>query len=744
MNIDELEGMNEETRQKIEELLLITREKYEDDKFFEAQYDIAQLLKENEIFKHAHIILRKLEKNAKDVDNFKWQHAAQFDIGAIFLEIGDLKNAIWSWQRTKDMNGEGKDRLSQVLIGKLLRDQGDLEGTEKAWQVAKTLDESSSPKFNSEIRLLIGQVLEEKGDIEGALREWSEIKYENDISRYAKAQFNIGNMFFKQGIKEDALTAWRKVTCKDNPEIYIKAQFNIEKVINHMDIHGKAFKQLGLKNNWILDNKDKIKKAFSEWDVDNSPKDYAYSKLKFGEKIINFSESQDIKNAKIFFDEAKEYYAYESYNYLLICELLSHTKSENLGKLALGLVNKVQEIIDILVIDFSSSFIENKIPERKLAHYTSTDTANKLLNSEDANKLSSLRLNTINNVNDPSEGKLLLSCLRGKKNLSFHKPDFDEKLHAFISCFTFNHDSLNQFRLYGKKENKEASGVSLVFKKYFFQSNSSSITLPFPLFESSIKSSDESNERKIQVRNMKKLSIITSEGDFEPSSVFNIKERIRDYSKVKEQPVMRCVYIDPSSGYIHLAQRNRLTFFREFNKEDDTLIIKLQNGNEESIIWADVEWEKYKFDINKKQVKFKEIFEKLKETYKLFEIEFVKFKEIFSRSDDESYKKTGIDLSSTIDELIDKVLLPLQYLIKHSAFQEEQECRMVYITHLNRPEVKMDFGRFLYVEYEADVKTHLDKIYIAPAATQYQPYLAKLLCDTNVKIELSNNPYRQT
>ena len=69
---------------------------------------------------------------------------------------------------------------------------------------------------------------------------------------------------------------------------------------------------------------------------------------------------------------------------------------------------------------------------------------------------------------------------------------------------------------------------------------------------------------------------------------------------------------------------------------------------------------------------------------------------------------------------------------------------MVYMTSLDDEKVKMDFGRFLYVEYEADVMSNLDKIYVAPAAEQYQPYLAKLLCNTNVKIELSNNPYRQT
>ena len=69
---------------------------------------------------------------------------------------------------------------------------------------------------------------------------------------------------------------------------------------------------------------------------------------------------------------------------------------------------------------------------------------------------------------------------------------------------------------------------------------------------------------------------------------------------------------------------------------------------------------------------------------------------------------------------------------------------MIYITSLKDPKVQMIFGKFLYVNYEINVRDNLDKIYIAPAATQFQPYLAKLLCDINVKIEPSNIPYRQT
>ena len=146
---------------------------------------------------------------------------------------------------------------------------------------------------------------------------------------------------------------------------------------------------------------------------------------------------------------------------------------------------------------------------------------------------------------------------------------------------------------------------------------------------------------------------------------------------------------------------------------------------------ADEKWEAYQIDIKEKTENFESYVSELKILYKKL------------INEKQSLDKTNIDVLYC-ENLLDEVVLPLKYLIKHSAFQEEQECRIIYVTSLNDPKVKMVYGEALYVEYEADVKTHLDKIYIAPAATQYQPYLAKLLCNTDVKIELSNNPYRQT
>lgn len=302
---------------------------------------------------------------------------------------------------------------------------------------------------------------------------------------------------------------------------------------------------------------------------------------------------------------------------------------------------------------------------------------------------------------------LLVKYLKGTKNSSFYAPNFDEKLHAFIGCFTFNHDSLNQFRLYGKEAKKEASGVSLVFKKDFFQTDGNLGGLSFLSIGNNFKASNKG----ISYMNSDKKEFIN--------------RNAVNGSKVGKQPVMRCVYIDPDSDYIHLAQRNRITFFREFGNEKISV-----EGVEE--IKAETEWRKYRDDIDKKTEIFKKEFSNLKEAYQSIMEE---------RAEKNS---TGSHLLALTDSLADEIILPLKYLIKHSAFQEEQECRMIYVTSLDAPEVNMMDKKSLFVEYEAEIKENLNKVYIAPAATEYQLYLAWLLRNTDVKIEISNNPYRQT
>lgn len=533
-----------------------------------------------------------------------------------------------------------------------------------------------------------------KNDIDEAIKK--EIEDLQKITRekdgggsYAKAQIDKGLIYYKLNHSKLSCQSFDNVDKTDSLIHYMMAQYAIGAILAEGNDTDRALTIW----NKIIRLEDSLNAAKIKFRIGTDL---------LGENFAKYNE------AKQFFVEVLEYYPYESYCYQKICNLLLDSRLEALGKKSLQLLDKTLEIVNILKLDFVKESNKNKSSERKLAHYTNTSITNILLETNEENSPpSSFRLNTINNVNDPSEGHLLVNYLEGIRENSFYAPDFDKSLHAFISCFTFNHDSLNQFRLYGKEADKEASGVSLVFKKEFFQSDSSLGGLSFLSLENNIQNSDR---------------------DFSPLEIneqSDTKKNPEDKSRISKQPVMRCVYIDPTSNYIQLAQRNRITFFREFG--DETIVVENVKLNK-----AEYEWEKYKKYIDEKTIAFSDAFRTLKNTYELI----IEEKNVISNDDLESPNK--------IDALINEILLPLKYLIKHSAFQEEQECRMVYVTSLNAPEVNMVDKKFLFVEYDSKVKENLNKVYIAPAATEYQLYLAWLLRDTNVRIELSNNPYRQT
>ncbi len=613
------------------------------------------------------------------------------------------RKQIVEWKKvTREESGNDAYALVQLRLGNLLHEKNKIKKALEAW---RSINESDIREIFISAQWNISSVLMENNNLAGALPIWRSIKRTDDSKIYAQAQWNIGLFFDKNGNIGEAMHVWSYIDKTDSPQVYAVAQLNIGLILFEMDYVKDALKiwsgiersdnpEKYAKAKWMaglaLITLDEDREALSEWrsiEITDDSETYAQAQFRIGMQLIKTKKY--VGDAQIAFDNAKDLYPYESYCYIQICGFLLDPNMYIFGRKLHILLNKIIFIIKELTLDFDDLNNQKKLPERKLAHYTGIDTANKLINTDNKDKSPSpFRLNTINNVNDPSEGKLLNNYLNKVKDESFSSPDFDENFHAFLSCFTFNHDSLNQFRLYGKQDNKEASGVSLVFEKSFFQSKNFSVGMSFvsPLsfaqvfdYTVKIELNDEGNKSEV------------------------IK------SKIDRKPVMRCIYIEPESEYIHLAQRNCLTFYREFEIKEN----------------PEGEWNNYKQDIDNKTAKVRVLLIKLKTIYQSLKIKHSnEFKEH--------------------SNFIDKTLLPLKYLIKHSAFQEEQECRMVYITSLNKSEVQMDFGKFLYVEYQAEVKSNLGKIYIAPAATQYQPYLAKLLCGTNVKIELSNNPYRQT
>ncbi|GJH42989.1 DUF2971 domain-containing protein [Pasteurella canis] len=327
----------------------------------------------------------------------------------------------------------------------------------------------------------------------------------------------------------------------------------------------------------------------------------------------------------------------------------------------------IRKILSILHVDSSNSDNDDCL---EVAHYTRPSVAfdlivNSMSQQKNVEKRKLFRLNTIQGVNDPKEGCILYEFL-GLKEIVGKKDQ-----SAFVSCFTFNHDSLNQFRLYGKDEGREASGVSLVFNvNRFFNNNSEQI------FHSVCEVDIKNNMVDRQEEPHKSLSLY------------------------------RCIYLDPQNGYISIAKRTKATFYRQ-RKPD-----------------ADRRWMNYQKSFSKKE----------KELGKLLK-QLITILNRISRT-----KK----FKSNVSEVIQYILLPLQYLVKHYAFEEEQECRMISIRSLvqENEKIKTDIAaKSMYVEYPVDVKNAIEKVYLSVGAREFESFFIKALGDSK-KVRISDNPFR--
>ena len=446
--------------------------------------------------------------------------------------------------------------------------------------------------------------------------------------------------------------------------------------------------QLGLGKTYYEknpENPDEAIEVRSKIRRNDDPETYAKAQLGLGEVYSQDKEKKE--QAREAYNNVREFSYYKSERGFKVIDCPQELIN-NLYTLA----KSTDEVLKSLQIipDF----------EPTVAHYSRALTAFNLFGDEKNNKNpSNFRLSTIRGVTDSTEGQVL-----GKY---WGQQGIPETIHTndtatFVSCFTFNHDSLNQFRLYGKENGREATGVSLVFEKEFFSDQSD--TLEF-IADPSIYSSNKAEKNK------------SDEAD-KPES--DNKKRLIDRSTL-----YRCIYLDPETGYWTLAQRDKSTFYREHNEDGDTQE-KWDKYYDELIPEKEENVEKYLFD--KEDNNNKSVSSILKLIF----------------TEPRSYDK---EEKQKILEAVRFILLPLQYLVKHIAFQEEQECRIMYITHLHDEKIRHNWEKQqVYVEYEEPALPHIDEIYLSPGAAKYQDFFRILLDQKEdgkeSKVRISQNPFR--
>ena len=578
-------------------------------------------------------------------------------------------------------------------------EEGEFDEAIKAWS---EIHHDDNPKTYTLAQLGLGNAYEDQGKLDQAIEAWSNISHDDNPKAYTLAQLGLGFAYKDQGKLDQAIKTWSNITQDDDPKTYARAQNNL----------GFAYKDQG--------KLDQAIKTWSNITQDDAPEAYVEAQLGLGEVYSLDKEKEE--QAHEAYDNVRDFSYYKSERGFKILKCTPGVRKD-----LHSLAKNIDEVLKYLQI----------IPgfESKVAHYTRPQIAFDLFEDKKNDKEpSNFRLSTIRGVNDPTEGLVL--------NGYWNQQGIPETIHTndtatFVSCFTFNHDNLNQFRLYGKENGREATGVSLVFNKEFFSNQAD--TLEFiagPSTDLSSKSAQIKLNETGKMENDNKKPLIG------------------------KSTLYRCIYLDPETGYSTLAQRDKSTFYREHNEDEDTdakgkwedyyeLISKIEGCvetylfNKENNEDTDTKGKrgKYHESISTKEegVETHLLNKENNDDNSVSSI----LKSIFT--EDHLYNKCNKDEKQKILEAIRFTLLPLQYLVKHIAFQEEQECRIMYITqfrdkkiHSNREEQKM------YVEYEESVLSRIDKIWLSPGAAKYQDFFRILLDQGSgkSKVRISQNPFR--
>lgn len=598
--------------------------------------------------------------------------------------------------------------LSRFNLGVLL---GIQEKYSEAEQSYREIEISDDKEQFIESRVNLGVVLEKQEKYAEAEQVYKAVKREDDKKQFAMARFNLGLLFDKQEKYQEAKQAYREIKREDDKQLFAKSRINLAALLKIQKKYEEAksvyqevkreddkvqFTMARYHLGLLLDEQgkyDEAEKAFRDIVRSDNPEDFAFICITFALLLKKYNKLDDVKkvlkniieddgeyffiasfiigeiylhlgdyeNAIISFMNSKKIYYYESECFIRILEASNKIIIRDL----INLKNATAEILNYLRLDAEY--------EEHICHYTRPNIAFLLLGGDkDDEKPSKLRLNTIKNVNDPTEGKVLFDY--------FNLPNREIEPSSFISCFTFNHDSLNQFRLYGKENNQEASGVSIVFKKDFFGGYSRFFNfIEYGLRESPINNLSSSED------------------------ILSINENVNviDGSKITKLPVYRCIYIDVESGYIKLAKCNEINFYSKGLSEHFNAYLKVIKNKELGV----------KRNLNKINV-------------------------ILSRIINNKYFYNGVF------DVINYILLPLKFLVKHSAFEDEQECRMFFITNVFDERIISNVKeRSMYLEYEPSVRENIKEIYLSIGAYQYEDFFIRSLRDSS-KVCRSRNPFR--
>ena len=693
-----------EIEQLIEQLKKITR-KDGTEKYVEAQFELGRIYSE---YKKDWQKAIKHLLNIKKQDNPMAYAGAQLNLGVIYQKIEHkIEQAEHCYLNVKKQDNPMAYAGAQLNLGVIYQEiEHNIEQAEHCYLNVKKQD---NPMNYAQAQLNLGITYQyEKQDIGQAKQCYLNVKKQDNPEVYSYAQLFLGTIFQNEKyISEQAEWCYLNVEKQYNPKVYAIAQFYLG-IIYNMKGDVELAKQCYLN----IEKQDNPKLYFSAQEILGG----IYRFL--GDRISFNSIEQDKELA----DEYYQSVAYSDFlfkDYITAQTMLSVIKNKNVSIFkderqrntsVIDPICKIRSMAESIQMQLHVTFKLDDVPktekiqfERQVAHYTKPEVLFNLLKNK--NKPSDFRLNVIDFMNDPTENQVLTDWLDVKT-------EKDNEIKTFLASFSFNHNSLNQFRLYGNENNIVGSSVSVVFNKKFFGDdinksiNPASINYFFNNTDFGLAINDSaksvvatmglnnSNENLNQKSDNTRNDLIVNSN---PKNSETVTEK-NITSSVGSLPLFRCLYFDPKNGYISIAKRNKYSFYLEHQRDSPENI--------------DAKWNNYLQSLNE-EAKINTVREKLQQIEEIIHS---------LKNPEEPKQKEIIEKITNLDQLIALALMPISCLVKHAAFEDEDECRMIYITNIADDLIQAPedyaYANSLFVNY-GKIEDYLEKIYLGP---QCQPH----------------------
>ncbi|ANN63462.1 hypothetical protein SZ47_09765 [Brachyspira hyodysenteriae] len=649
------------------------------------------------------------KKYGKDIEDFNKaielnpdNEEAYFNRGIAKVKLARYEEAIVDFNKSIELNPKNEKAYFNRGIAKikLARYEEAIVDFNKAIKLNKNYEKAYSNRGIAKVKLARYEkaIVDFNKSIE--LNPDNEEAYSNrgiakvKLARYKKAIVDFNKVIELNPNDENAYLV--RGVLKIILEIYEEAIVDFNKTIKLNPKNEKAYYYRGI----LKIKLKKYKQAINDFKIfaknNNDASDITIIKI-----LQEFNKYNDIDKffKLLIIDENKELWQNEPISNLIFHFKESKKFDNELIKNIKYLILYEYFLLKILSFDTDDKNIE-------ISHYTSLDILLILLGckNENLDEVGNIRINNISTANDPKEGNILESIFN--KNDIDIKIGSDEKIVTLQTSYSRNRDSLTMFRLYGKKENKEATGICLVLNNQYF---TNSYTSPFSYYDFNVNNISIKNDEYF-------TDSYTSSYDSNVSNInIEYKSNIKKEKDVNKRNLYWVLYYD--------EKLNKLVFNKEDLKYSSNII-----------------------DLNG----IKNYRKKLKEDNTIEDKIKYAFSKIFEYTRKIKEKKINHKLYNYLFENI-------KYIIKHEAFFEEQELRMLVTSDYKSKEIKADkINNKLYIDYLKlfDQNTNYIKEIIIGSKVENNEslaeYIRKILHEKNtdknkldyIKVLISEAPLR--